>query len=449
MQQLKQRHLKNTPTDTSLVRGDCDLPLDREETLSVANSKTCFNNPKVNPLQHAGGLKAVVYVLSINGNYLMPCNLSKGRKLVKKKRAKVVKLYPFTIQLNFGCENQVQEISLGVDSGYSNIGISYVTSKKELISATIILDNKTSSRLTERRMYRRGRRNKLWYRKPRFLNRKKKEGWLPPSVKRRYDAHLRIINLLKSILPITKVTVEIAKFDIQKIENEEITGMDYQQGDMYGYQNKKSYLLAREKGICQLCKREFEKGDKLHVHHCKQRSENGSNKVSNLAILHEKCHTKLHEKNLKLTAPKTYKAPTFMSIINKRFKKDIPNVNITYGNITFVERNKLGLEKIHYNDAFVIAGGTTQERCKTIIIEQKRRNNRAIQLNRNGFKPSIRKQRYTIQPKDFIWIEGKRHRVVGTHNNGTHVMVEGFPKKKSYSIKKVQKIYNFGSFAYN
>ena len=449
MQQLKQRHLKNTPTDTSLVRGDCDLPLNREETLSVANPKTCSNNPKVNPLQHTVGLKAVVYVLSIDGNCLMPCNLSKGRKLVKKKRAKIVTLYPFTVQLNFECENKVQEISLGVDAGYENIGLSCMTGKKELFSATVILDNKTSGRLTERRMYRRGRRNKLWYRKPRFLNRKRKEGWLPPSVQRRYDAHLRIINFLKSIMPITKTTVEIAKFDIQKIENSEINEKGYQEGDMYGYQNVKSYLLSREKGVCQLCKTEFKKGDKLNVHHCKQRKEEGSNRPKNLAILHKKCHEKLHKKNLKLSAPKAYKAPTFMSIINKRFREDIPNVNITYGNITFVDRNNLKLEKTHYNDAFVIAGGTTQERCKTITIEQKRRNNRAIQLNRNGYKPSIRKQRYKIQPKDFIWIEGKRYRAIGIHNNGTRVMVEGCPKKKSYSIKKVQKIYNFGGFAYN
>lgn len=136
-----------------------------------------------------------------------------------------------------------------------------------------------------------------------------------------------------------------------------------------------------------------------------------------------------------------------MSIIQKRFTQDIQNVKITFGYITFVNRIKLNLEKSHYNDAFVIANGTTQERTTPIVIRQKHRNNRAIQLNRKGFKPSIRKQRYPMQPKDLIWIENKKHIVSGTHNNGTRVIVE--QTKKSYGINKVQKVYNFGSFTYN
>ncbi len=95
----------------------------------------------------------------------------------------------------------------------------------------------------------------------------------------------------------------------------------------------------------------------------------------------------------------------------------------------------------------MIAGGTNHERVSPITITQKRRNNRAIQMNRKGYKPAIRKQRYKIQPKDLIWIDGKRHVATGVHNKGKNVIVEG--SKKSISIKKVQKIYNFGSYAFN
>ena len=241
MQKLTQRTEKNTPTNAPQVRSNCGLQLNREETLSVASSKTCVNNPEVDLLQHTGELKANVYVLSIERKPLMPCSPAKARKLIKNCRAKVVKLYPFTIQLMFECENKVQEISLGIDSGYKNVGFSCVTEKKELSSGTLVLDDKTSSRLTEKRMYRRNRRSKLWYRKPRFLNRKKREGWLPPSVQRRYNTHLGLIKRLRAILPIAKVTIETANFDIQKIENPEINGIGYQQGDMYGYQNIRSY----------------------------------------------------------------------------------------------------------------------------------------------------------------------------------------------------------------
>ena len=453
MQKLRQRtNKKNTPTDASQVRVNCGLSLNREETLSVADLKTRLNNPDVNlPQQHAGGLKAVVcafvFVISIDGEVLMPCTPTKAKKLLKKKLAKVIKLYPFTIQLSFECENKVQDVNLGIDSGYQNIGFSCVSAEKELVSGTVELDDRTSKRLAEKRMYRRNRRNRLWYRKPRFLNRKRKEGWLPPSVQRRYDAHLSLIARLKSVLPITKTTIEIANFDIQKIENPEIEGKGYQQGDLYGYQNMRSYLMAREKGQCQLCHKPFEKGSPSHIHHCKQRNEQGSSKPKNLAILHKKCHKELHEKGLRLNQPKEYKSNTFMSIINNRFRKDIPDVNITFGYITFVNRNNLSIEKTHYNDAFVITNGTVQQRCKPIIITQKHRNNRVLQMNRKGFEPSIRKQRYSIQPKDLIWIDGKKYTAKGAQNKGAYIAVEG--SKKVFSVKKIEKVYHFGGFAYN
>ena len=448
MQKLKQRTKRNTPTNTPLVRGNCGLQLNREEILSVADLKTCSNNPEVDPTQHTGGLKAKVYVISITGEVLMPCSSTKARKLLKNKRAKIIKLYPFTIQLIFECENQIQSVTLGIDSGYKNLGFSCVTEKEELISGTLILDSRTSSRLTEKRMYRKLRRNKLWYRKPRFLNRKRREGWLPPSIQRRYDTHLKLISCLKLILPISKIIVETAKFDIQKIENPNITGVDYQQGNMYGYQNLRGYLISRERGSCQLCKKRFEKGESSHIHHCKEKSKQGSNSVKNLAILHKKCHIKLHKQGLKLKVSKQYKQNTFMSIINKRFKQDIPNLNVTFGYITFIKRNELGLLKTHYTDAFIIAGGSNQKRITDpITIKQKHRNNRSLQLNRRGFKPSIRRKRYSIQPKDLVWIAGKKYVTNGVHCAGCRVIVE--ETKKSYPIKKVQKVYNFGGFAYN
>jgi len=448
MQQLKQRTKKNTPTNASQVRSNCGLLLNKEETLSVVDSKTCFNNPDVNQVQHTErSLKPTVYVINYNGKPLMPCSYAKSKRLVKKNAASVIKLYPFTIKLKFECKNKVQPVTLGIDSGYNNIGFSCTSEKSELISGTLVLDDKTSKRLTERRMYRRNRRNKLWYRKPKFLNRKKKEGWLAPSIQRRYDTHLSLIKKLKSILPIAEVIMETANFDIQKIENPEITGIDYQQGNMYNYQNVRSYLMAREKGLCQLCNKEFTKGNSSHIHHCKPRSKNGSNRAKNLALLHEKCHTKLHKQGLKLKPAKIYKSNTFMSIIRKRFWNDILDLKVTYGYITFLKRQEFGINKSHNNDAFIIANGSIQERIKSINIKQKHRNNRAIQLNRKGFKPSIRKQRYAIQPKDLIWICNKRYVVIGIQNSGAYIKVENC--KKILPVSQIIKIYNFGSLTYN
>src|SRR3972149_1783844 len=93
-------------------------------------------------------------------------------------------------------------------------------------------------------------------------------------------------------------------------------------------------------------------------------------------------------------------------------------------------------------DAFVIAGGTTQERSQPWNIEQKHRHNRGLQLNRKGFKPSIRTSIYKIQPKDLVKISGVWKETNGTHCKGSRILVD----KKSVNIKVVESIYNSGSF---
>jgi len=112
----------------------------------------------------------------------MPTNNAKARILLKKGRAVVKTVKPFTIQLLYEVKNYTQPITLGIDSGYLNIGFSVVTDTKELISGEVNLLPNVSKRLTERATYRRLRRKQLRYRKPRFDNRKREEGWLVPSI---------------------------------------------------------------------------------------------------------------------------------------------------------------------------------------------------------------------------------------------------------------------------
>jgi hypothetical protein len=142
-----------------------------------------------------------------------------------------------------------------------------------------------------------------------------------------------------------------------------------------------------------------------------------------------------------LKANKNFKAETFMNVL-KSSLDGVDNLEFTYGYETFIKRNNLGLEKTHFNDAFSISG-INQDRSKPIEIIQKHRNNRVLQLNRKGFKPSIRRQRYKIQPKDLVWINNKSHIVNGVHNKGLNIICYDL---KSTNIKKVKKHYNFGSF---
>ena len=379
----------------------------------------------------------------------MPCTPAKARHLLEKRRAHVVKLNPFVIQLNFKCENKIQEISFGMDAGYKKIGCSAITDTKEILSGEIALDNKTKSRMNERRMYRRNRRYRLRYRKPRFNNRVKPEGWLPPSIRRKFNVHINFINGLKKILPIKKVTVEIGDFDIQKIENPDISGVQYQQGDLYGYYNLKFYLLEREKGKCQLCGKKFTKENRPHMHHIKQRSEGGTSRAEGIALIHKSCHKNLHEKKLfhKLKPARVYKAETFMSIVGGMFRKFL-DCDVTYGYKTCAKRKELGLEKSHVNDAFVIAGGTIQKRCLSGKIEQKRINNRTLQTNRKGFSKSIRKQRHKIQNRDFIWIDNKKYLSGGVAHKGARIYYFDGSEKKFISSKRIEKIYSTDSLVW-
>ena len=447
--QTLQREFKNVPTGAPLACSSTSTPLNRDERTSVASRILSCNNPEMGLRKQVSGLKVTVPVLSITGSPLMPCSLTKARHLLERRRAKIVNLNPFAIKLTFECENKIQEVSLGIDSGYKHIGFSAITKTKEVISGEVSLDDKTSKRLTERRMYRRNRRNRLRYRKPRFNNRKTPEGWLPPSVQRRFDTHINMISKLKELTPVKRVTVEIGAFDIQKLMDPEISGKEYQQGDLFGYNNLKTFLFSREHSKCQLCGKKIIKGDKAHMHHIIPRSETGTNRPSNMALLHEDCHDKLHKKELykKLKAPKQYKAETFMSMMADRLKK-VLDCDVTYGYETATKRNFLEVEKSHVNDAFIISGGTNQERCFPYKIEQKRINNRAIQTNRKGFAPSIRKQRHKIQNRDFVWINGNKYLCGGVACRGTQVYYFDDIYKKLIFYKKIDKFYSTGSLVW-
>jgi len=129
----------------------------------------------------------MVYVISKPGKALMPTSRHRKVRLwLKSGKAKVVSHTPFTIQLLFETRDVTQDLTLGMDTGFETVGVSVVSEKKEVFSAEIQLRKDVSDRMTERRMYRRNRRNRLWHRKPRFLNRKKTQV-LAPSVKQKVD----------------------------------------------------------------------------------------------------------------------------------------------------------------------------------------------------------------------------------------------------------------------
>lgn len=308
----------------------------------------------------------MVYVISQNGKPLMPTeHHGKVRRLLKRKRAKVIRLTPFTIQLLYGTGSErVQPVVLGVDTGFDTAGYSASTEKKVLFEAEEEMRTDIPQLLTERREKRCARRNrKTCYREARFDNRRKPKGWLPTSIEAKLVAHQNTVRFIASLLPVSKIIIETAAFDIQKIRNPEIGGEEYQQGEQMGFWNTREYVLYRDGHECRLCggKR---KDPVLEVHHKIRRIDGGSDRPENLVTLCSTCHGLLHQGEIKtdFTKPKGYKAEALMSVMRwellRRLRAEYGEecVSMTFGYITKNTRIRNGLEKSHRVDARCIAG---------------------------------------------------------------------------------------------
>jgi hypothetical protein len=431
----------------------------------------------------------LVYVINQHGKPLMPCKPAKARRLLKNGKAKVAKRTPFTIQLLYGSSGYTQDVTLGIDAGYAFIGFSAVTASMELINGDVEMLEGMSKRLEERAMYRRTRRNRLRHRRNKGIDEHKPKGWIAPSIQHKHMTHIRLVNQIKGILPISVVTIEVAAFDVHKIRNPDVEGIGYQQGDMYGFNNVREYVLHRDGHKCKNknCKNK-DKNPIRVVHHID--FDRTHNHHSNLITLCSKCHTPANHKGFLLEWKEadlkisfSGKASAYMNIVRKRMVKAL-DAEHTFGYITKGKRRELGLEKSHANDAFVIAGGTTQKRSIQYHVKQNRRNNRSLEKFydatyidlRDGKKKkgkelssgrtkrnkelsgenlrrarghkvkkgrrSIRKFRHEFRPYDLVRYEGKLYRVAGSQNKGAYVKLREL--KKPVNAKKIQLV-KYGS----
>jgi len=292
------------------------------------------------------------------------------RRWLRDDKAVVVNLCPFTIRLNRDCENNKQEVIVGLDTGAVNVGCSAVSGSRVLYSSETKLRTDISKKMERRAKYRRSRRARnTRYREARFDNRTRLEGWLPPSLKSKAEATVKIVRELSKILPISKVIVEIAKFDTQKLQNQEIEGKQYQRGVTEGYDNLRAYVFERDKYTCQICKK---KEGILQTHHIKQKKDGGTDRPDNLATVHKKCHEDYHKGLVKhiFRKPKEYKMETQVTILKDfivgGLRKEF-EVSTTFGYITKRNRQRLNLPKSHCFDAVSICNPTKIERLEKIF----------------------------------------------------------------------------------
>jgi len=233
-----------------------------------------------------------VLVLDKNKNTLMPCHSARARQMLTRGKAAVFRQYPFTIILKERDGGDVQPVTIKVDPGSKTTGIAIVVdfkAGKRVIWAGKLTyrGQQIRDRLLSRRQIRRGRRSrKTRYRAPRFLNRCRAEGWLAPSLQSRVENTLTWVERLRRWSPVNSLSMELVRFDTQLMENAEISGVEYQQGELAGYEVRE-YLLEKWGRQCAYC---HATDRPLEIEHIAPKSRGGSNRVSNLTVACHKCN---------------------------------------------------------------------------------------------------------------------------------------------------------------
>ena len=350
----------------------------------------------------------------------------KVKWLLKSGKAKVVRRTPFTIQLLYETTEYVQPVTLGVDPGYRNAGLSAVTDKREVFRAEVQLRTDIPELLSERRQYRRSRRNrKTRYREPHFDNRthSKHKGWLAPSVENRIDAHVKLIKLACSILPVSSIRIETAQFDVQELKNPDVDGKEYQQGEQTGFWNIREYVLWRDSHKCQHCKGKS-KDPVLQVHHLESR-KTGGDRPENLLTLCKTCHERYHADVFALPRPLTgFRATANINIMRWKLYERVKAlgipVSVTYGYGTKRARVLRGLPKTHSNDAFVIAGGNGQLRVVgEHRFRQVRKQNRKLHKGiRSHVKNKAARIVFGFRQWDKVRYRGQEYFIKGRRSSG-------------------------------
>ena len=430
----------------------------------------------------------MVFVVSKTEQKLMPTNEYRARKLLKGGKAVIFKYRPFTIKLTIRETGNIQAIEYCCDTGYQHIGISIKSETHEYINEQRDLLKNEPERHNDCRKYRRTRRNRLRYRKARWNNRRDnlicKDGFAP-SIRNKRDTHINLFKMYYEVCPITTAFFEMGQFDIQLLKAIEDgkpvpQGVDYQQGEQYGYATLREAVFSRDDYTCLCCgKSAIKDGKILKIHHLGYLVGDRSDRMNNLATICSDCHTsKNHQKGGKLydLKPKLkgFKGATFMTMVRFNMFEKLKNITsdvcfkMTYGAQTKLNRKKLSIKKTHNNDAYCMGKLHPSHRCNFKHYQKLRRNNRILskfydakyvdtrdnsiksgkqlscnRTNRSEIRNSIkneriyrgqklskgkivvRKQHYQYRPGDYIWYQGKKYIAKGIQDKGKRIALQG------------------------
>ena len=401
----------------------------RTEIRSTVGNELVYN---IKSFQYYEGVMFMIYVLSLDRQPLMPISRhGKVRRLLNSKKAKVIRREPFTIQLLFDVKDNFSYLTLKVDTGSAHVGTGVTdTNACVYYASEVEIRNDIHTKMEQRAAYRRARRNrKLRYRKARWLNRKNsiKKDRFSPTIVSKFNSHIREIELIKSILPISELVLETGTFDCNLLNHQDEAfnrHWGYQKGPNYGFKNAQEACFNRDDYKCQCCKT---KKSILNAHHIIYRSKGGADMLDNLITLCEDCHKKLHRGELqefesKLVGKKKgqLKHATQMNNIRIRLLKHYPDAIETFGFITKANREWLGLAKSHWMDA--ISMGLTQRPIFLIDRVYKKRHiakgQYQLYQGQNSEKKLPRGKVQGFLNKDIIKYKNKLYLIKGLMSSG-------------------------------
>ena len=398
---------------------------------------TSWNSRKEH-LTLKGGLTAIMYVYARNldGRALMPCTPAKARKLLRAGKAKIIAHRPFTIQLTWQCEGQVQPVTCGIDKGSSTTGMACVGNGQVLLAAEIHHRRDVKDKLEDRRDRRKSRRARRWYRPARFRNRasSKRSGRLPPSIKTNVEEVIRVVQRIP--LPISSIVVEDVQVDIARLNNPHLAGSQYQDPSRLD-ENLRTACLVRDGYQCRHCGKQRVR---LEAHHLIFREHGGKDTLTNLLTLCASCHHKLHQGTITLRVTGVsghldqiaQRAMQGKSYLYATLGKRAP-LSTLFGYQTSAFRKWRGLPKTHIIDALCIA---TYHAGAVVLVPV---NN----IYRIGFRPrQTRKQYYSLPQKGKGRVPYQVNDRLACFHKGDIVLV------KNRYVKQINSIYSEGRLAF-
>lgn len=349
-----------------------------------------------------------VFVLDTNKQPLSPCHQAVSRKLLRDGKAAVYRRFPFTIILKRAVDNPIVEpVTLKVDPGSKTTGIALVQDGRVIFAAELEHRGQAiKDALEKRRAMRRGRRHrKTRYRQARFQNRTRPKGWLSPSLKSRVDNLQTWFTRFFKLCNLEAISMELVRFDTQLMQDAEVSGTEYQQGELQGYEVRE-YLLEKYNRKCCYCGKE---NVPFEVEHIIPRSRGGSNRVGNLCLACHDCNEAKDNQtaaefgfpNIQAQAKKPLKDAAAVNTVRwamfGMFKSTGMPVEVGTGGRTKFNRTKQAYPKAHWIDAACVGeSGQTVKLCvehQPLLIKAiGRGNRRMVNVDTFGFPRGKAKQ---------------------------------------------------------